>query len=86
MIIVCDVVVANIIVQNCAVPSSMKGVQVVNAIRHFALQRGILKNISAFANLKHIRVCCTLILHSFPIHLHSVQAKRLSFFVGGVES
>jgi uncharacterized LabA/DUF88 family protein len=35
----------------------MKGVQVVNAIRSFALQRGILKNISAFANLKLIKVC-----------------------------
>jgi hypothetical protein len=53
--------------QNCAVPSNMKGVQVVNAIRHFALQRGILKNMSAFANLKLIRVCILFIRIYFSV-------------------
>lgn len=47
----------------------MKGVQVVNAIRHFALQRGILKNISAFANLKHIRVSNYTLFISIAVSL-----------------
>lgn len=61
--------------QNCAVPASMKGVQVVNAIRSFALQRGILKNISAFANLKLIKVCVCFSL-SQSYHLYANTRKK----------
>lgn len=65
-------------IENCAVPTTMKGVQVVNAIRSFALQRGILKNISAFANLKLIRDDLRADLQESGVLLHDVTRKANS--------
>lgn len=65
-------------IENCAVPTTMKGVQVVNAIRSFALQRGILKNISAFANLKLIKDDLRADLQESGVLLHDVTRKANS--------
>lgn len=65
-------------IENCAVPATMKGVQVVNAIRSFALQRGILKNISAFANLKLIKDDLRSDLQESGVLLHDVTRKANS--------
>jgi len=65
-------------IENCAVPATMKGVQVVHAIRSFALQRGILKNISAFANLKLIKDDLRSDLQESGVLLHDVTRKANS--------
>eukprot|EP01133_Synstelium_polycarpum_P017471 gene17471-20846_t len=62
--------------ENCAVPSYMKGIHVVNAIRSFALQRGVLKNISAFANLKLIKDELRSNLQECGVLLHDVSRNK----------
>jgi hypothetical protein len=45
----------------------MKSVHVVAAIKQFALHRGILKNIAAFANFKLLKVRTTYHLHKLEL-------------------
>jgi hypothetical protein len=63
-------------IENCAVPSGMKGVHVVHAIRQFALQRGILKNISAFANFKLLKEKLRADMQESGVVLHDIVTSK----------
>jgi len=66
-------------IENCAVPSDIRGFQVVTAMRKFVGKRqGILKNINAFGNLNQIRQELRAELQQSGVLLHDVPPGKPS--------
>jgi len=66
-------------IENCAVPSDIRGFHVVTAMRKFVGKRqGILKNINAFGNLNQIRQELRAELQQSGVLLHDVPPGKTS--------